>query len=121
VPVEAVRRALAARGCFSPTSLEAPVLGAGGVLLRDTLVEPHSAQAYDAAEARVVLDPALARLGPTERRLLQLCFVEERSQRDIAGALGLSPSRVSRMLGSALQRLRTEIDASGRGFAGPAA
>ena len=121
VPVEAVRQAHAARGCFSPASLEGLVLGDGQVMLRDTLVEPHTAQAYDAAEARAVLGPALAQLGRTERRLLQLRFVEERSQRDIAAALRLSQSQVSRMLTSVLAWLRAEIDESGRGFSEPAA
>jgi RNA polymerase sigma-B factor len=120
-PVEAVRQALLARGCFTPASLETSVLGVDGVLLRDTLVEPRGTQAYDAVEARAVLGPVLAALDPTERRLLRLRFVEECSQREMAGALGMSQSRVSRVLTSVLLRLRAAIDESGRGFAEPAA
>ena len=120
-PVEAVRQALLARGCFSPASLEMPASGVDGVLLRDTLVEPRATEAYDAAEARAVLGPALAALDPTERRLLRLRFVEECSQREMARELGMSQSRVSRVLGSVLLRLRAALDESGRGFAEPAA
>jgi RNA polymerase sigma-B factor len=121
VPVQAVHQAMLARGCFSPTSLERPVVGSEQISLGDTLVAPKTSQEYDAAEARAVLEPALAGLAPDERRLLQLRFVDECSQRDIAHALGISQSQVSRTLESLLQRLRTIVAGSSQELADPAA
>jgi len=121
VTVQDVQEALRTRGCFSPTSLQRLVVGSEQVTLGDTLVAPRATQAYDAAEARAVLGPALAGLDPAERRLLQLRFVDEWSQRDIADELGISQSQVSRMLSSLLRRLRATVDDSAPGLADPAA
>jgi RNA polymerase sigma-B factor len=110
VPVQDVHQAMLARGCFSPTSLEQRVAGSERIRLGDILVAPRTAQEYDAAEARAVLEPVLAGLDPTERRLLQLRFIDECSQRDIADELGISQSQVSRMLSSLLRRLRDAVD-----------
>jgi RNA polymerase sigma-B factor len=121
VTVQEVHQALQARGCFSPTSLERLVVGSEGVTLGETLVAPRATQAYDAAEARAVLEPALAGLDPAERRLIQLRFLDECSQRDIADELGISQSQVSRTLGSLLRRLREAVDDSTPELADPAA
>ena len=121
VTVKDVQQALLARGCFSPTSLERLVVGSERVTLGETLVAARATQAYDAAEARAVLGPALSGLDPADRRLLQLRFVDELSQRDIADELGISQSQVSRTLGSLLRRLRAAVDDSAQGLADPAA
>lgn len=110
VSVRDVQQARLARGCFSPTSLERPAVGSERISLGDTLVAPRTAQQYDAAEARAVLEPALAGLDLAERRLLQLRYVDECSQRDIADELGISQSQVSRRLRSVLRRLRDAVD-----------
>jgi RNA polymerase sigma-B factor len=110
VPVQDVHQAMLARGCFSPTSLEQRVVGSERIRLGDILVAPRTAQEYDAAEARAVLEPVLAGLDPTERRLLQLRFIDECSQRDIADELGISQSQVSRQLRAVLRRLRDAVD-----------
>jgi RNA polymerase sigma-B factor len=63
----------------------------------------------DAAEARVLLQTGWDVLGERERRLLQLRYVEDRSQSEIARELGLSQAHVSRLLRAALDRLRAEV------------
>ncbi|SEC91154.1 RNA polymerase sigma-B factor [Nocardioides exalbidus] len=109
VPVELVRQALEANGCFSPSSLDRPVTGTTDLALADTLKDLRSATDYEIAEARVVLGPALAGLAPSDRRLLHLSFVEERTQREIGDELGLSQSQVSRLVRDALTRLREAV------------
>ena len=54
--------------------------------------------------------PLLAGLAPDERLLLQMRFVDECSQRDIAAALGVSQPQVSRLLRALLVRLRAAVD-----------
>lgn len=115
VPVQDVHRAMLARGCFFPTSLERLVGGSERVRLGDTLVAPRTEQEYDAAEARAVLEPALAGLDSAERHLLHLRFVDECSQADIADELGISQSQVSRTLSSLLRRLRDAVDGTTAG------
>ena len=49
---------------------------------------------------------ALSGLGERDRHVLQLRFIEELSQPEIAEALGISQSYVSRILRSSLAQLR---------------
>jgi len=55
----------------------------------------------------------LQRLSPRDRTLLQLRFVEELSQTEIATRMGISQMHVSRLLRRALQELRDALDESG--------
>ncbi len=55
------------------------------------------------------LRDALNSLDPTARRIMQLSFFEERSLREIAPALGLSESGVSRIRTRALRQLRDHL------------
>jgi RNA polymerase sigma-B factor len=57
-------------------------------------------------ENRTALVQSLDRLSDDDRDLLQMYFVEERTQADIAGALGCSQMQVSRLLRKAVRRLR---------------
>jgi RNA polymerase sigma-B factor len=66
----------------------------------------------DRAEARLIIDRALARLDESEQRLVQLRFFEQRSQSDIADELGISQMQVSRLLSRLLLKLRSMIGAS---------
>jgi RNA polymerase sigma-B factor len=59
---------------------------------------------------RLALAAALRRLPQRERRVLLLAFYGERSQRRIAVDLGLSQVHVSRLLRSALARLRAGLE-----------
>jgi RNA polymerase sigma factor FliA len=49
---------------------------------------------------------AIGRLSQKERRVLALYYFEERTMKEIGGALGLGQSRISQIIGRALDRLR---------------
>ena len=80
--------------------------------LRDGL-EPSWLGAMDgsylSAEARLVLKDALATLGPREREVIRLRFVENLSHREIGERMGISQSYLSRVLRRALTSLRTTV------------
>jgi RNA polymerase sigma-B factor len=105
---EQVRRAVGAHACFSGVSLESAV--SDGDFPLSTAVGEHEA-GFVAAEARVVLRPALRRLASEYRRVLSLRFDRGMSQRDIGVVLGLSQMQVSRILRRILDELRDAIDA----------
>ena len=63
------------------------------------------AQAHD----RVALGAALRSLHPNERRVVQLRFIEDLSQAQIARRIGHSQVHVSRTLRAALQRLQEQL------------
>ena len=106
--VDDVIEALAADGCFSPSSLDRPVAAngdAGGVALVDFLGEAD--QAAPAAEARVVLGPVVRQLKERDRRIVYMRFFEQRSQQEIADEIGVTQMQVSRLLARILRDLRT--------------
>jgi RNA polymerase sigma-B factor len=61
------------------------------------------------AEARLIIEQAVARLDESERQLIWLRFFEQRSQSDIASELGISQMQVSRLLSRLLLKLRSII------------
>ena len=73
----------------------------------------------DASEARVALSGAFRTLDDTDRKILYLRFVEERSRREVATALGMSQGALARRADAALAKLRTELE--GRAFGETAA
>ena len=108
-----VIEALAADGCFSPSSLDRPVTvndDGGGVALVDFLGEAD--QATPAAEARVVLGPVVRHLKPRDRRIVYLRFFEQRSQQEIADEIGVTQMQVSRLLARILRDLRKDLTSS---------
>src|SRR3546814_14357803 len=98
VPEEDVSEALAAEGCFSPTSLDATVVPDGGSSLGDLLPDGDGEAAGQAAEARVMLQPVLRNLPARDRKLLQMRFVDDLSQQDIAVRTRANQTLVSRLL-----------------------
>jgi RNA polymerase sigma-B factor len=106
VDLSDVIEALAADGCFTPTSLDATV-GDGTSSLGDLLGHEDRALAW--TEARVVLAPVLRRLSPRDRRILHLRFFEERTQQEIADDIGVTQMQVSRLLSRILRDLRQDL------------
>src|SRR3546814_524554 len=98
VPEEDVSEALAAEGCFSPTSLDATVGPDGGSSLGDLLPDGDGEAAGQAAEARVMLQPVLRNLPARDRKLLQMRFVDDLTQQEIAERNGVPHNQVSRLL-----------------------
>jgi RNA polymerase sigma-B factor len=57
-------------------------------------------------EDRIALDAALGRLTDFQRRLIELLFYREFTQREVAEALGVTTKKVSRELSKTLMRLK---------------
>lgn len=102
-----VREALAANGCFSPTSLDAIGSASDEVELGRRLgsLDPG----FDAAEARVALAHVLDDLAPRERLILRMRYFEDRTQAEIGEAIGVTQMQVSRLLSGILGRLRSRM------------
>lgn len=118
VDLEQVLDALAANGCFAPTSLDVTVRD-GDESIGDRLggTDP----AFDTAEARVTLSAVLRGLTPRERRILELRFVGGRTQAEIGADIGVTQMQVSRLLNRILGRLREQLVAGPDASSGPAA
>jgi RNA polymerase sigma-B factor len=105
--VDAVIEALAADGAFTPTSLDLPV-GEDGSATLGQLVDDESDD-YESAEARLMLGPAVRRLRPRDRRILELRFFQGWTQERIAREIGVTQMQVSRLLTRILRDLRQEL------------
>jgi RNA polymerase sigma-B factor len=66
---------------------------------------------FELVEADVVVTEALRQLPLRERRILQLRFVEDMTQSEIAEKVGLSQMQISRLLRRSLEQLRKIADA----------
>jgi RNA polymerase sigma-B factor len=106
-PVEEVREARAGQGCFTPGSLDRPVGGADQRPLGELIASETDEEA--AAEARVVLAPAVRHLSDRDRRILDLRFVQGLTQREIAEDIGVTQMQVSRLLSRIFRDLRREV------------
>ncbi len=109
ITVEEYREAMAAQGCFQPTSLDTPV-GSRGTRLADVLGEDDTD--LEASDARTVLAPVVRRLSERDRRIIYLRFFEDLTQAEIGEDLGVTQMQVSRLLTRILGTLRTELEAS---------
>jgi RNA polymerase sigma-B factor len=67
---------------------------------------------YELVDADVTVAEALCHLPERERRVLQLRFVEDLTQTEIAKRIGVSQMQVSRLLRRSLEQLRELTDAS---------
>ena len=105
--VGAVQQARYASHCYSPASIEAAV--ARGMSFSST----ESEEEIDRAEARLIVSAALDQLTDCERQLLWYRFYEQRSQAEIAAAIGTSQMQVSRLLCRVLGKLRSIIGTAG--------
>jgi RNA polymerase sigma-B factor len=104
--LDLVVEALAANGCFSPTSLDATPTGAENGIGERLGDEDAS---FDSAEARVALKPLLAHLDRRERIMLEMRFFKGATQSEIGEVLGITQMQVSRLLSALLARLRDEL------------
>jgi RNA polymerase sigma-B factor len=104
--LEDVVEALAADGCFAPTSLDSTV-GDGSTTLGALMGQED--RGMRSAEAGVVLAPVIRMLSARDRRILGMRFYEERTQQEIADAVGLTQAQVSRVLTRILADLRADL------------
>lgn len=101
-----VVEALAADGCFTPTSLD--MTAADGSSTLGELLGGEDAD-LASAEARIMLAPVVAHLSARDRRILQLRFYDVRTQQEIAEDVGLTQAQVSRVISRILAQLRAGL------------
>jgi len=106
-----VEEALAANGCFTPTSLDLVIHDDAGGSLGDQL--GHEEAGLAAAEARVLLAPALRRLGDRDRKIIRMRFFGQRTQQEIADEIGVTQMQVSRLLSRICKTLREDVESRG--------
>jgi RNA polymerase sigma-B factor len=110
VDVADINEALAADGCFAPTSLDSPTRQEDGLSLSSTLGENDPG--FDRAEAVVALRPLCRKLSPRDQRIIYLRFFREWTQAKIAAELGVTQMQVSRLLNRILGQLREQMGAA---------
>jgi RNA polymerase sigma-B factor len=103
--------ALGALGAFDTISLDGPAYQ-GSETDGQTRGETIGAEdaRYELAEDRETIREALKHIPSRDRRVLQMRFLEERTQSDIAADIGVSQMQVSRILRRALERLRQAVE-----------
>jgi len=111
VSIREVEAALRARGCFSPASLDDGTTNPRARVIASPV--PLDEDEQNAVELRALLRPLLLDLTARDRRLLQLRFAEDRTQRQIAAELGLTQAQVSRLLTRITAALRARLEAGG--------
>ncbi len=104
VGVEAAELVEAWETTRPPLSLDAPARSGQPSPLGELLASPGPA-----AEETVVLRDALRRLTPRQRQILYWRYFRDATQVEVAGALGLSQSQVSRIERAALESLRRQL------------
>lgn len=104
-PVGAVQQARFASRGYSASSIDLAM--SRGVCFCSNETD----EAIDRIEARMIIDQAMAQLDDDERRLILLRFYEQRSQSEIAEAIGTSQMQVSRLLARLMVKMRSMIGA----------
>lgn len=102
-----VLEALAAGGAFRAESLDAP-RGDGQTSRLATLAGDDDPTA--GVENRIDVAALLDTLDEQDRRIIEMRFVERRSQQEIADEIGVSQSYLSRLLRKTLAELRAQVE-----------
>lgn len=106
-----VERAMAANGCFAPSSLDTTPSSQddeGAPTPGQRLGE--SEPGYAEVEAKVMLKPLLRGLDDRERLMLKMRFVQGSTQAEIGRELGVTQTQVSRLMSALLARLHDELE-----------
>jgi RNA polymerase sigma-B factor len=109
VDSDQVREAEAARGCFTVLSLDRPVGRTDGELMLVDVIADDEDPELRRIETIDQLGPLIGELDRRDRRILELCFVENWKQVDIGAELGISQMQVSRLLAKILAALRERL------------
>ncbi|HXD55117.1 MAG TPA: SigB/SigF/SigG family RNA polymerase sigma factor [Solirubrobacteraceae bacterium] len=111
IDVEDVIDALQAIRAYETVSLDAPRGGGDDdvVPYGDTIGRDD--ERYELVELDATVSSALGHLPPRDRLVLQLRFVEDLTQTEIAERVGISQMQVSRLLRRSLDQLRALTDA----------
>lgn len=101
-----VREALAADGCYHPSSLDSPGPSGDGTLADVLGVDDDG---FARAEEKAALAPLVRALPDRDRQTLALRYVHEWTQEQIAGQLGVTQMQVSRILSRITRQLRERL------------
>lgn len=101
-----VLEAMTAEDARATTSLDAPDATTG---LHTEQVVGYPDRGFVGIENRTALFQSLERLSDDDRALLQMYFIDERTQTQIADVLGCSQMQVSRLLRKAVRQLRRHM------------
>jgi RNA polymerase sigma-B factor len=107
VDVEEVIEALGVDGCFVPSSLDAPLGDGDSATVADR--QGGDDISFESCEARVMLGPAVRKLGERDRKILELRFFRGWSQQQIGDEIGVTQMQVSRLLSRILSDLKDEL------------
>jgi RNA polymerase sigma-B factor len=110
--LEQVLEAMAAMEAYETCSLDTPRPSDDGT--GDTYAESlgDDDERFELIECDATLCAAIAELSPRDRRILRMRFVEDLTQSEIAGRIGISQMQVSRVLRRLLDRLRVLYEVS---------
>jgi RNA polymerase sigma-B factor len=103
VSIDDVLEASEASAAYRPHTLDAPAGDHGGVLLERLA---SGAPGQEAVDVKLLLAQVMEGLPERERTILQLRFVDELSQAEIAQRVGISQMHVSRLLRRTLAALK---------------
>lgn len=101
--------ALIADGCFTPTSLDRPLVSDSRTSSTwgDSLGHDDPALAW--VEAKLTLAPIFRSLCDRDRLVLRLRFVDDMTQQEIGGIVGVTQMQVSRILARIRRLARDEL------------
>jgi RNA polymerase sigma-B factor len=109
VDEDAVVEALDAARAYSGVPLD--VLAAPGESVPEHPMLGVIDEGYEQVEQRALLRDAITSLPESEREILLLRFVANKTQTEIAGMVGVSQMQVSRLVARGLKRLRESLGA----------
>ncbi|MFK4088218.1 sigma-70 family RNA polymerase sigma factor [Kribbella sp. NPDC020789] len=110
IDIVEILQAEQARGCFQPSSLDAPLASDGaGPSLGQLVRDPNNT--YELVDQVISLLPVVDGLPPRERLIFQRRFVDHRTQAEIGAEIGVSQMQISRLLSDVMSRLRLALTA----------
>jgi len=98
-----------ARGCFQPSSLDAPLPNDAALNLGQLVRDPNDT--YELVNQVNALLPVVNELPDRDRLIFQRRFVDHRTQAEIGAEIGISQMQISRLLHSIMLRLRLALTA----------
>jgi RNA polymerase sigma-B factor len=110
--IEQILDAMAAMEAYETCSLDTPRPSDDGT--GDSYVETlgDDDERFELIECDATLCAAIAEISGRDRRILRMRFVEDLTQSEIAGRIGISQMQVSRVLRALLDRLRVLYEVS---------
>jgi RNA polymerase sigma-B factor len=104
-----VAEALMADGCFTPTSLDSPVVSGAPTGSTWGAAVGQDDPALARVEAKMTLAPIFRSLCDRDRLVLRLRFVDELTQEEIGRIIGVTQMQVSRILSRIMHLARDEL------------